>query len=827
MAKNRLNIILGVDVGQLQSQLNKAKRSLNKFSRDVGRVGSTLTQNISGPIAALGGVSVKVFADFELGMAKVKAVSGATGKAFADLKDSALELGRTTQFTASQVAGLQLNLSKLGFSPKEIEQSTAAILDLALATGEDLAQSATVAASTLRGFGLDATEMLRVSNVMADSFSSTALDLQKFGDAMAYVAPVATQAGASMEQTTAVLGTLVNRGVDASSAGAALRNIFLDLADKGLTWNEAMEKVRGSTNPLSTSMELFGKRGATVATIIANNREEITGLTADFIDSEEEARRMAEIMENTLSGSFEKLKSAAEGAAISLGEILAPYIRKAADQLNELVTRFNELSPETKSAIIRFAGIAAAIGPLLLGIAGLAQGIVFIGTGLAALAGPAGLVIAVFVAIGLAASNLIKRFGGVDKALIFFRAKVDAFVAATKAAVNGLVETLISPLKALKQASSGDFKTALNTLKGDGKSLAENISDVYNETLKNSLREGAKRMFANEYRRELASGADGVEDVLKSKIDSIQGLLNMEGDLTPNLSDGGGDGDKGGDKKEKKEIELDETIYSVGKIDIEDTDLLNIDETVVIGALPEANIALDQYRAGLEKATEAAQLFGASAGEVLQEKLNYTKQSIQSLLDEGYTPQSEAVQTLMEQYNSLGSELDILNEKQGLFAQQMQTVSNTVGNILTSAFDGFFQVIEEGGKNAFEGFVQGAKKALVNLVKQLTITLAKAVAVAAVMSIIFPGSTAAAGAGFKAIFGSVFSGIPLATGGIIPPGYPNDTFPARLSSGEAVIPLDKLNRYTGANGGTLEARISGEDLLILMKQTETKYNRFS
>jgi len=817
MAKNRLNIILGVDVGQLERQLNKAKRSLNKFSRDVERVGSTLTQKISGPIAALGGVSVKVFADFELAMAKVKAVSGATEKAFADLKDSALELGRTTQFTASQVAGLQLNLSKLGFSPKEIEQSTAAILDLALATGEDLAQSATVAASTLRGFGLDATEMLRVSNVMADSFSSTALDLQKFGDAMAYVAPVATQAGASMEQTTAVLGTLVNRGVDASSAGAALRNIFLDLADKGLTWNEAMEKVRGSTNPLSTSMELFGKRGATVATIIANNREEITGLTADFMDSEEEARRMAEVMENTLSGSFEKLKSAAEGAAISLGEILAPYIRKAADRLNELITRFNELSPETKSAIIRFAGIAAAIGPLLLGIAGLAQGIVFIGTGLAALAGPAGLIIAVFVAIGLAASNLIKRFGGVDKALIFFRAKVDAFVAATKAAVNGLVETLISPFKALKQASSGDFKAALNTLKGDGKSLAENISNVYNETLENSLREGAKRMFANEYRRELASGADGVEDVLKSKIDSIQGLFNLEGDLTPNLSGSGGDKDGDKDATQKitvtPEIEfLDADVEGLGEFDF------SIDETAVF--------TLDAYREGLEKATEASRLFGATAGDVLQEKLNYTKQSIQSLLDEGYTPQSEAVQTLMEQYNLLGSELDILNEKQGLFAQQIQAVSGVVGSVLTSAFDGFFQIIEQGGKNAFEGFVQGAKKALVDLVKQLTITLAKAVAVAAVMSIIFPGSTATAG-GFKAIFGSVFSGIPLATGGIIPPGYPNDTFPARLSSGEAVIPLDKLNRYTGAGGGTLEARISGEDLLILMKQTETKYNRFS
>jgi len=126
-----------------------------------------------------------------MSLAKVQAVSGASASEFKSLSDSALKLGANTRYTAQQVAELQLNLSKLGFKADQINGTTESILQLALATGEDLGQSATVAASTMRGFGLEITDMQRIVDVMANSFSSSALDLEKFSTSMGVLAPVA------------------------------------------------------------------------------------------------------------------------------------------------------------------------------------------------------------------------------------------------------------------------------------------------------------------------------------------------------------------------------------------------------------------------------------------------------------------------------------------------------------------------------------------------------------------------------------------------------------------------------------------------------------
>src|SRR5699024_3347329 len=204
MPANELNISIGAEIGGLQKGLNDAEKSLNKFDakvkklKDVGQgltsIGKNLSIGLTAPITALGALSVKTFKDFSFGMAQVRAISGATVEEFESLRKSALALGAATAFSASDVAELQLNLSKLGFDPSQINDATDGILDLALAMGEDLAQSAEVAAATIQGFGLDASETNRVTDVMAKSFSSSALDLQKFSIAMSKVAPVAKNA---------------------------------------------------------------------------------------------------------------------------------------------------------------------------------------------------------------------------------------------------------------------------------------------------------------------------------------------------------------------------------------------------------------------------------------------------------------------------------------------------------------------------------------------------------------------------------------------------------------------------------------------------------
>jgi hypothetical protein len=153
---------------------------------------------------------------------------------------------------------------------------------------------------------------------MAKSFSSSSLDMEKFATAMSSVAPVAKSAGLSVEQTTALLGTLTDRGLDASTAGTGLRNIFLELAKEGMTFEEAMNQINTASDKNAASLELFGKRGATVGTILSETAEDVSILEGKLNDAGGAAKEMADKQLNTLNGALDLLKSAWEGFILDL-----------------------------------------------------------------------------------------------------------------------------------------------------------------------------------------------------------------------------------------------------------------------------------------------------------------------------------------------------------------------------------------------------------------------------------------------------------------------------------------------------------------------------
>ena len=378
MAKKTINIGAIFDLKAFSDSSQNLARKLKKSGRKMQSIGRSMSMSLSAPLAIMGGLAVKTFADFEQSMAKVQAISGAVGKDFQNLTNLAKDLGISTRFSATQVSDLMLNYSKLGFSADEIQKITGATLNLALATGEDLAQSAEVAGATLRGFGLDATEMTMVTDVMAKSFSSSALDLNKFQVAMSSVAPVARNAGVTLQETTSMLGVLANNGVEASTSGTALRNIFLELAKQGMSFDDAMAQINGSTNANATALELFGKRGAAVASILARNQDAVAGLNSELLKSEGSAQAMAEIMDQTLEGSMMRLKSASEGLAIEFGEVMAPAIGKVADFLGGLALMFANINPNIKKVIVVVGALLAVIGPLILAVGGLTTALAFL-----------------------------------------------------------------------------------------------------------------------------------------------------------------------------------------------------------------------------------------------------------------------------------------------------------------------------------------------------------------------------------------------------------------------------------------------------------------
>ena len=315
-----------------------------KMGSSMLKMAATITAVI-GTVRVLSRVFVsafKTFTDFEFSMAKVRAMSGATTQEFMELTESAKELGRTTFFTAKEVAELQVSFSKLGFSADEIMKVQAATLDLAMATGSDLARAATVAGSAVRGFGLDADQAGRVVDVMAVAFTSSALDIEKWQTSMTKVSAIAAGMGVDIEGVAAVMGTLSDTGIEASIAGTSLRNIFLKMSNPtealakriGFTVNstEDMIKALKILNKAQIGqLEMQGlvdKRQVIAMQTMINNVDAIEDYTFALDNATGAGREMAAIMEDSTKGAFKRFSSALEGLFLVFSEKIAPMINK-------------------------------------------------------------------------------------------------------------------------------------------------------------------------------------------------------------------------------------------------------------------------------------------------------------------------------------------------------------------------------------------------------------------------------------------------------------------------------------------------------------------
>jgi len=315
---------------------------------------------------------VTTFSDFEFVMAKVNAVSGATESEFSALTKSAEDLGRSTFFTATQVGELQLAYSKLGFTAQEILDATEATLDLATATGTDLARAAQVAGASIRGFQLDASEAGRVVDVMAVAFSSSALDIEKWNTSMTKVAPIAAMAGFEIEEVAAIMGKLSDTGIEASIAGTSLRNIFLKMQDPSSKLSKTLGHTITNLDEMLIAFKGLQDEGTDLTDVLGfmdirqvaafgtmlEGSDDIATLRDALLEATGEGERMADIVGDTLQGSMLKFTSAAQGAAIAVMKNFGGGLKKAfsslAKFLNKLVENEDAMAKLTSN--IKLAG---------------------------------------------------------------------------------------------------------------------------------------------------------------------------------------------------------------------------------------------------------------------------------------------------------------------------------------------------------------------------------------------------------------------------------------------------------------------------------------
>ena len=349
MAK-KIKLVFEVQgAGGAEQKTKKVDNALGDLAKKAGAV--TLAFIGAGKLKDAFASTVRVGSEFEQNIKNLSVIAGATGGKLRQLEQSALKLGGSTKFTASEVANLQIEFSKLGFTSDEILEVTEGTLNLSTAFGLDLAQSASVAGSTLRAFGLDATETTRMTDVMATSFGASALDMDKFSNSMSFVAPVAKMAGFSLEETTAVLGTLANAGISGSMAGTALRTMFLELSNENSKLSKKLGGTVSSTEELVAGLKklkdegmgseemlkLVDKRAVSAFSILMDGTDTVADLTTKFNDATGAGKLMAEEMLDTLASKFKIMNSATEDLGIAFFKTFDEQLKRATEVMTDAI----------------------------------------------------------------------------------------------------------------------------------------------------------------------------------------------------------------------------------------------------------------------------------------------------------------------------------------------------------------------------------------------------------------------------------------------------------------------------------------------------------
>lgn len=371
-----------------------AEQKLNGLSSAFKTTGGLLSKNVTLPIVGVGAAAVKTATDFEAGMSEVKAISGATGSEFEALRDKAIEMGAKTKFSASDSAEAFKYMAMAGWDASQMMDGIAGVMNLAAASGEDLATTSDIVTDALTAFGLQASDSAHFADVLAQASSKSNTNVGLMGETFKYVAPVAGALGYSIEDTAVAIGLMANSGIKGSQAGTALRSTITRLAkpvgeaekavnDLGIsmtnadgtmkplnqTMVELREKFAGLTEEQKTQYAamLAGQEGMSGLLAIVNaSDEDFQKLTDEINNANGAAQDMADIMMDNTKGAIEQLKGALESAGILIGEQLTPYIRKLAEWITGLVEKFNSLSEEQQDLIVKIGLFIAAIGPALL-----------------------------------------------------------------------------------------------------------------------------------------------------------------------------------------------------------------------------------------------------------------------------------------------------------------------------------------------------------------------------------------------------------------------------------------------------------------------------
>lgn len=441
-----ITAILEAKVDGLVNGFKKATSTVDGFVKKNEKTFESFKQ--VGKLATVAGVAVagglmfavKKAADFEGGISKVAAISGATGKDLDDLTQAARDWGASTSFSATEAAeGLEY-MALAGWDTGQMLGGLGPILHLAEAGAIDLGRASDLVTDSMAGLGLEVGDLDGYLDKVAKTAASSNTDIDTLMEAFVIAGGTFDRFNVPLEESNAFLGILANRGFKGAEAGTAVNAIMSRLTQttgpaakqlkkmgisafdsqgkfKGMEF--VMQEVTDSMNGMTDAEKanavekLAGlNHGKTFSAMVSGLGDEYQDLKGKIIDSDGALKKMRDTMKDNLQGAMENLSSAFEEIAISIGTALLPFVKKLAAFAQKLADKFNGLSEKTKTLIAIVLAISAVfllvVGSLFLligfipaiiaGFAALGTVFTAIGTAVGFLLSPIALIVAAFIA---------------------------------------------------------------------------------------------------------------------------------------------------------------------------------------------------------------------------------------------------------------------------------------------------------------------------------------------------------------------------------------------------------------------------------------------
>lgn len=578
---------------------SRAWKGVEKAGQSISKLGGSLTTGITLPLAAVGAAGFKSFGEVDKTLRLVSETMGSTAEEAKVLESAIKTAASNSTFGMQDAADASLNFARQGFDAVQAADMIAPAMNLAAGTASDLSMVTGGLGNTLKAFGANASEASHYTDMMAKAQAQANTDVEGLFETMSIAGSMAKTVGWSFSDLATITGVYGDAGVTASVGATAIVSGLQRLSkheaeatgvmkDLGINIYDANEKMKsmpevigelqkgfeGLTDleKINAAQSIFGinQAGKWLTLINGPGIEALQGYKDSIEGATGASQAMADALMSGPGGAMEQLKASFDVFKYTAGEALAGAVVPFIEKITDLLDKFNKMDPEQQKQIVRWAMMAAAIGPALLifgntvtmvgkvggaftnlgrfasiatrGFSGLSAGGGVLRTAIAAIASPAGIVIAVLAAIAIVVLAVVTNFKAFKSAMNStsptfkklqesfnnLKAKIEPFIPKIKQVIGVIGEGIALAVGVAVSAFAGFLSGAMTYIGGVIDVLSgiiKFITGVFTGDWKKAW-DGITQIFKG-WAGMIKGIIDGIKGVIGGVIDGVKGIGNF------------------------------------------------------------------------------------------------------------------------------------------------------------------------------------------------------------------------------------------------------------------------------------------------------------